>query len=149
MHQRGLKFFLMFSNIFHRLLLFVQTAVTTAIKGIQSQPIAFFVKRPALSVLNKAVLYVRQNEVYMECNGLHVRFILHVHHYIGKHMNVLKRILWKINLQKSKIFKQTLSCSRTLLSICFPFHRTVHAFEWYTATIMRLKYPQISPRISA
>ena len=60
-------------------------AVAASIKSISSQAVGFFVKGGQLSVLNKAVLYVRQNE---DC--AHIR-VIHVYEHEARIPRRLRR----------------------------------------------------------
>ena len=55
--------------------------IAASIKGISSQAVAFFVKSGSISVLNKAVLYVRQNE---DCAHIRVVHVYEQQHRIPK-----------------------------------------------------------------
>ena len=58
-------------------------AIAASIKSISSQAVGFFVKGGQLSVLNKAVLYVRQNE---DCAHIRIIHVYDSEHRIPKRL---------------------------------------------------------------
>ena len=53
--------------------------IAETIQSIRRQPVAFFAKRPTASVINKAILYVRQNEVCFACGCIYCSLKIDLH----------------------------------------------------------------------
>jgi hypothetical protein len=101
--------------------------IAETIQAIRRQPIAFFAKRPTASVINKAILYVRQNEV-----GL---FSTH------KFICILDIFaLFSFLFARHLSSFSPLSCASFLPAI----HRTVRGFASCTATFRMRRCPSFN-----
>jgi hypothetical protein len=78
--------------------------IASMVQDIRKQPIIFFAKRPIASLINKAILYVRQNE---DCSTIHI-----VHcHVSDKDLDEFQRIVSFLDEMYPKI-KIDLVCAK-------------------------------------